>query len=467
MSSEVMIEGRNLSKAYMLYENPADRLKQMLLPRAAPLRRLLRLPAPESLHREFWALHDISLEVRRGETLGIIGENGSGKSTLLQVICGTLNPTSGMRMMKGRVAALLELGSGFNPEFTGRENIYLNASLYGLSKKEIDARLARIIEFAEIGIHIDQPVRTYSSGMFVRLAFSVVANIDADVLIIDEALAVGDARFQQKCMRFLKTFQERGAILFVSHDTGAMMSFCSRVIWLSKGKLEAEGDPKDVCEAYLGYLYQKSSPSEHPEDQGNGESLGTLTPDLVDGADEDATRNAAETKKNERREEPEDTQTDDSLFNQDSKSFGDGRAQIIGADIRKVGGLSTNAFSGNEEVALSIRVRTKTALSSLIVGFIVKDRFGQYIFGDNTFAASEHRLDSQSNQIVNAVFEFEMPSLMSGTYAVAVAVASGTLKSHVQHHWVHEALVFTIQNQRETGVLLGVPMKHIELNALP
>ena len=452
MSSDALISATGLSKAYRLYDSPSDRLKEMLSIRAGSMRRLLHLPEPTSLYQEFWALRDISLQVRRGETLGIIGENGSGKSTLLQIVCGTLNPTSGERSIKGRVAALLELGAGFNPDFTGRENIYLNASLYGLSRSEIDARLSKIIEFAEIGIHIDQPVRTYSSGMFVRLAFSVVANIDADVLIIDEALAVGDARFQQKCMRFLQAFKERGAILFVSHDTGAMMNFCTRVLWLSKGVRIAEGDPKTVCEEYLGYLYQKSSPGQDVDNQKEP----VLLPEPLPESGQSDEINEAD----------EDPDAADTWMNRDSKSFGDGRAQVISAQIRKVGGPATNAFSGLEDVSLSVKVRAKAELASLIVGFIVKDRFGQYIFGENTFSASEKRVDAKGNQTVEASFEFQMPSLMAGTYAIAIAVASGTLESHVQHHWVHEALIFTVQNDRNTGVLIGVPMKNIEFKPL-
>jgi len=439
MSSETLISGHHLSKVYRLYDRPADRLKQILLPRVSVLGRLLGLPDPSTLHREFSALQDISLEVRRGETLGIIGENGSGKSTLLQIICGTLNPTTGERFLKGRVAALLELGAGFNPEFTGRENIYLNAALYGLSRSDVDARLQRIIDFAEIGFHIDQPVRTYSSGMFVRLAFSVVANIDADVLVIDEALAVGDARFQQKCMRFLRKFQERGAILFVSHDTGAMMSFCSRVIWLKNGALMAEGDPRTVCEDYLGYLYQKTNDSPYQA---------AVTP----------------TTESEPMEDQPATSVEGATFNVDSGSFGDGRAEIVWAEIRKDGAV-VHTLSGGETIDLIVSFRAQLKLEGVIVGFIVKDRLGQYIFGDNTFATTKDNpraMEAQQNG--RASFRFTLPSLSTGDYAVTIAVASGTLEDHVQHHWMHDGLVFKVHNSRATGVLLGIPMENIELS---
>ena len=184
--------------------------------------------------KDFYALRDISFDVSRGETVGIIGRNGSGKSTLLQIIAGTLSPSEGQVSVRGRVAALLELGAGFNPDYTGRENAYLNAQLLGLSKSQVDERFEDIAAFADIGEFIDQPVKVYSSGMYVRLAFAVVAHVDADVLIIDEALAVGDAFFTQKCMRFLRSFMSRGTVLFVSHDTGSVRNLCNRAIWLEK-----------------------------------------------------------------------------------------------------------------------------------------------------------------------------------------------------------------------------------------
>ena len=216
MSSDIetVIEVANLTKYYDTYQNPSDRLKQLIFP---PLLRLFGLRM-KPYSRPFEALSDVSFSVKKGETFGIIGRNGSGKSTLLQILCGTLPPTSGTVKVNGKVAALLELGAGFNPEFSGKENVYMCARLYGLSTREIDDRFSKIIEFADIGDFIDKPVKTYSSGMYVRLAFSVVAHVDADILVIDEALSVGDAYFVQKCMRFLRQFMQNGTLLFVSHD---------------------------------------------------------------------------------------------------------------------------------------------------------------------------------------------------------------------------------------------------------
>ena len=202
--------------------------------------------------------------MRRGQTLGVIGCNGLDKSTLLQIICGTLYPTQGEVRVQGRVAALLELGSGFNPEFTGRENIFFNAGVLGQAEEVTRARLAAIEAFADIGEFIDQPVKTYSSGMLVRLAFAVIAHVDADVLVIDEALAVGDAFFTQKCMRFLRGFMQTGTVLFVSHDTNAVKSLCNHAIWLDQGRLRQQGTPKEVCEAYLRELYAQDAQAGGP-----------------------------------------------------------------------------------------------------------------------------------------------------------------------------------------------------------
>ena len=235
---------RGLSKCYCVYDKPSDRLKQMLC------------RGRRRYYREFWALQDVSFDLTPGQTLGVIGRNGSGKSTLLQMLCGTLSPTCGEVRIKGRTAALLELGSGFNPEFTGRENVFMNAALLGLTPEEVTARFQDIVDFADIGEHIDQPVKTYSSGMYVRLAFAIIAHVDADILVIDEALAVGDAFFTQKCMRFLRQFQKKGTLLFVSHDTHSVIGLCTRAIWLEKGTVVADGTPKEVCERYLEAFYE-------------------------------------------------------------------------------------------------------------------------------------------------------------------------------------------------------------------
>ena len=251
--NDAVIQVQGLQKCFQIYNSPGQRLRQFLQPR---VQRWLGRDV-QRYYREFWALRDVSFEIRKGQTVGIIGRNGSGKSTLLQMICGTLHPTAGHVEVRGRVAALLELGSGFNPEFTGRENVFFNAGVLGQSEERTREKFADIEAFADIGEFMDQPVKTYSSGMLVRLAFAVIAHVDADILVIDEALAVGDAFFTQKCMRFLRSFMQQGTVLFVSHDTAAVKSLCDKVIWIEKGQLVESGPAKEVCDLYLQAFYEE------------------------------------------------------------------------------------------------------------------------------------------------------------------------------------------------------------------
>lgn len=251
-SDQIAIKVENLSKCYHIYNQPQDRLKQAIFPRLQSLTRRL----PKNYFREFWALRDLSFDVKKGETIGIIGRNGSGKSTLLQLICGTLTPTSGSVTSNGRIAALLELGSGFNMEFTGRENIYLNGAILGLSKEEIDARFANIEAFADIGDFLEQPVKMYSSGMVVRLAFAVQAAIDPDILIVDEALAVGDEKFQRKCFARIEELKSKGtAILFVSHSGPQIVDLCDGALLLEHGTRLMYSKPAKVVRAYQKLIY--------------------------------------------------------------------------------------------------------------------------------------------------------------------------------------------------------------------
>lgn len=278
--NDIAIRASHLSKCYHIYNNPHDRLKQFVAPR---LQRLVGRHPKQYFH-EFWALNDVSFEIKKGETVGIIGRNGSGKSTLLQLLCGTLTPTNGQVEINGRVAALLELGSGFNPEFTGRENVYMNAAVLGLSHEEVNERFDDIAAFADIGEFIEQPVKTYSSGMFVRLAFAVNILSNPDIMIVDEALAVGDMNFQAKCMTALTRIQERGAtVLFVSHDVGALKSLCSRGIYLDHGQLKKIGTASDVAEQYIRVMREEMNvdnalptPVNHETTKEGKESIDTV-----------------------------------------------------------------------------------------------------------------------------------------------------------------------------------------------
>ena len=260
-SDDVVISVKNLSKRFEIYDRPADRLKQFLFPK---IQRLLGR-VPKQYFREFWALGDVSFEVKRGETVGIIGRNGSGKSTLLQIICGTLTPSSGRIETTGRLAALLELGSGFNPEFTGRENVYMNAAVLGLSSDEIDLRFDKILLFADIGEFIDQPVKTYSSGMMVRLAFSVAVHVEPEILVVDEALAVGDLLFQMKCLDKMEQIKSFGTtILFVSHGLEQVKRFCDRAIWIDHGNVQRDGESNYVSDQYRDASLRAETRAEEP-----------------------------------------------------------------------------------------------------------------------------------------------------------------------------------------------------------
>jgi lipopolysaccharide transport system ATP-binding protein len=368
-SSDFAISVINLSKRYEIYTSPRDRLKQFLLPR---LQRLIG-QAPKEYFREFWALKDVSFEIKRGETIGIIGRNGSGKSTLLQMICGTLNPTSGSIKTNGRIAALLELGSGFNPELTGRENVYMNASVLGLSSEEIDTRFDDIAAFADIGDFIEQPVKTYSSGMMVRLAFAVIAHVDADILVVDEALAVGDAVFTQKCMRFIRHFQENGSLIFVSHDTASVQNLCKSGIWLKNGKIEQIGTAKSVSEAYFQYTQQ--------EIYGDESKLTSLAPD--------ATSNEVSFE-----EIPPNRDNLPALNykaiasvrdNIDTaKGWKDGKAEIVTMTLTQLSPGQEGIYEGGERVRMTVRAKAHEPLPNPILGFLVRDRLGQDLFGENT-----------------------------------------------------------------------------------
>jgi lipopolysaccharide transport system ATP-binding protein len=264
MSSKNAIDVQNLSKCYQIYESPRDRLKQFVLPR---LQRMTKQVA-QQYYRDFWALKNVTFNVKKGETVGIIGRNGSGKSTLLQLICGTLTPTGGHIQTCGRIAALLELGSGFNPEFTGRENVYMNAAVLGLSNEEIDERFKDIVAFADIGEFIEQPVKTYSSGMVVRLSFAVAINVDPEILIVDEALSVGDELFQRKCFSRIETIRANGAtILFVSHSGGTIVELCDRAVLMDAGEKLAVGQPKLIVGRYQKLLYAPADKSDAIREQ--------------------------------------------------------------------------------------------------------------------------------------------------------------------------------------------------------
>jgi len=435
------IEANGVGKCYQIYERPEDRLKQMLW------------RGRRRYFREFWALRDVSFSVRRGETVGVIGRNGSGKSTLLKMLCGTLAPTTGALAVRGRVAALLELGTGFNPEFTGRENVHLNAAILGLSDAEIDRYLPEILAFADIGEFIDQPVKTYSSGMAVRLAFAVAAHVRAEILIIDEALAVGDVFFVQKCMRFLRKFQESGTLFFVSHDTGAVVNLCDRVLWLDHGQIREMGPAKEVCEHYLSILRESQSGVE---------------PETPKRKTEPAIRSLPTAAVDQRLKYLNQTSFRNDLelfdFRQEIDGYGTGAIRILGARFEDERGQPLSWIVGGELVALVVDAVARADIDSPIIGFFVKDRLGQNLFGDNTYLTyvTEPR-PVLEGQRLTARFSFRMPVLPVGDYAVDIAVASGTQQEHVTHCWVNDVLIFKSHASSVHQGLVGIPMLDIAM----
>jgi lipopolysaccharide transport system ATP-binding protein len=457
MSSDVVVSARDLSKCYQIYEHPRDRLRQFFSSVEA---RVSRRPVRQHF-REFWALRDVSLEIRRGETVAIVGRNGSGKSTFLQLVCGTLNPSGGTVAAFGRVAALLELGSGFNPEFTGRENVFLNAGVLGLTREQTIARFPAIEAFADIGQFIDQPVKTYSSGMMVRLAFAVVAHVDADLLVIDEALAVGDAVFTQKCMRFIRSYQERGTLLFVSHDMGSVVNLCSRAVWLDQGRVRQTGDAKSVSQAYLEYTLQSVYGEE-----AKLETVGApgQPPNAPAPAPAAAPRKGAAT-----------PATADSILDYQSsmgiseniahsKGFRTGAAELLKIEFQNLATGSATVLQGGEKVRVRVEARANVALERPIIGFVFNDRLGQALFGENTlpFTATT-AVSADAGQVVVAEFVFRLPMLPNGDYAVFASIADGDLHNNVQHHLLHDAAIVKVSSSKVRWGLVGVPFEHVSL----
>lgn len=440
--SEVVVSVRGLGKCYQLYDKPVHRMLQSLV---GPKWRL---------HREFWALRNVDFEVRRGETLGIIGRNGAGKSTLLQLIAGTLKASEGGANVHGRVAALLELGSGFNPEFTGRQNVYLNASILGLSRKEIDERIDDILAYADIGDFVDQPIRNYSTGMVMRLAFAVITHVDADVLILDEALAVGDAFFMQKCMRFLRDFRKRGTMLFVSHDGGAVTSLCDRALWLERGKVQRVGDARSVMDAYLEATLLERQGGIGARGQTNTRSLRQITKRQVNPRQELIDRSML---RNDFHIFP---------FAPDAEGFGESKAIVAHVSLCDESGQPVAIVLAGEHVVLEIDLQAEHDMDNVIVGFYIKNRLGQLLFGDNTVMSHSDDFAVFEGEVFQARFRFEMPRLGAGDYFVTVGVAEGTQDQHVIQHWLHEALCFTASGGGYATGLVGLPMHDIMLERI-
>ncbi|BDO00323.1 ABC transporter ATP-binding protein (plasmid) [Citrobacter sp. RHBSTW-00903] len=443
---EPVIHVNNISKVFRIYDKPKDRAIEFF---ANIPRKILGLSRVKR-HKEFHSLNNISLTINKGETIGIVGANGAGKSTLLQIICGTLTPTSGNVSVNGRVAALLELGAGFNPDFTGKENIFISASIMGLNDEQIKECYESIVEFSEIGEFIDRPVKTYSSGMFVRLAFSIIAHVDADILIVDEALSVGDAFFVQKCMRFLRAFMEKGTVLFVSHDTASIVNLCDRAVWIERGEKKMDGSAKDVSEAYLAALFKQNNRTVEKSDKTATTVADVIYKDMrADFINGSNLRNDIEL----------------FSFNDASKQFGEGGAEITDVNLENTREEPLSWVVGGEDVKLRIKVKCLKSMYSPIVGFYIKDRLGQTLFGDNTYISYlDNPLNVMHNENMDCTFEFSMPILPVGEYSICVAIAEGTQHEHIQHHWIHDAIIFKSHSSSTVTGLVGIPMKKISVS---
>ncbi|MFQ5851456.1 MAG: ABC transporter ATP-binding protein [Candidatus Binatia bacterium] len=461
-NSDVAISVQNLGKCYRIYDRPQDRLKQSLWRR-------------RQYFREFWALKDVSFEVKKGETVGIIGRNGSGKSTLLQLIAGTVTPTTGSVHVNGRVAALLELGSGFNPEFTGRENVYTYASVLGLSRKEIDRKFQEMVDFSEVEEFIDMPVKTYSSGMFVRLAFSIAINVDPDILVVDEALAVGDGRFQQRCVARIKQLQNRGtSILFVSHDIDAIKRLCNYVLVLERGRVVHEGDPLHMTNWYLALmtadfdidLFRQMEEGADERDFLNKTECALGKPRFV------GTRQALVSGPHDKDATVGQVNDDDQhhvVVDSDLPEFkyfrhGDGNARIIDVFISNGTGDRAEIINLGETITISIVVEFNSAQAEHLVGFYIRDRLGTDVIGINTYQERITPPPVYSGDRIR--YDITIPIYMRpGIYSLSPSVA---YHQDLQRwmDYIENAVIFRVVDAEHKRTVFGVflpPGRKIEV----
>lgn len=400
MSSNAAITVTSIGKCYQIYDRPSDRLKQMLS------------FGRRSYFREFWAVRDISFTIGHGETVGIIGRNGSGKSTLLQMICGTVSPTTGEVQAAGRVAALLELGAGFNPEFTGRENVLLNASILGFPVKEMLDRMGEVIAFSELEEFIDQPVKTYSSGMFARLAFAIAIHVDPDILIIDEALAVGDARFVAKCMRRIQDIKAKGAtILFVSHDVASVRTLCERAIWIDKGRLIAADDVFPVTGRYMEFLFRDENSlaecaTDDAEELPPPRAIAAIDEVGVTGEIEERTERIAPSELH--------------VESRPVTHWGSNRGLIITAAVHDVMGVRRDVHTLGLDIDVIVEVEIPLSISRdhLSVAFSIKDLKGSDLIVSTT---RDHGMRLPDVDRFSVSFRMRNP-LVSGKYLLVAAV---------------------------------------------
>lgn len=453
MSSEIAIKVESLSKCYQIYDKPNDRLKQFIFPK---LQQVIGKKTSQ-YYKAFWALNDVSFEVKKGETVGIIGQNGSGKSTLLQMVCGTLTPSSGSIKTYGRIAALLELGSGFNPEFTGHDNIYMNAAILGLSQEEVHAKFDEIVAFADIGEFIEQPVKTYSSGMLVRLAFAVIAHVDADVLIIDEALAVGDTIFVQKCNHFIREFAKKGTLCFVSHNMQAVLDLCDKAIWLKNGTIISNGIAKEVVRNYNAYVHQEinRNTSIYISKEKPNESKNKPYPEL-----------------DHRKEIIENSNLKYKInlqsFDLNSSFWGAGGAEIIDIEIFDSEGNLKRLIEDCGVICIRVNCLSKKYLESPIIGITLRNIRGVEIISDNSYLTYYKTSPPKISENIRfyADFKFFLPYLPTGEYTIGAAIADGTQNKFIQHHRRDDALRFNVISSHCIHGIFSMPLEECSISVV-
>lgn len=420
-SDEHAVVLEKVSKKYNLYARPVDRLKEALL------------RGRKNYHQEFWALRDVDLAFPKGTTVALVGVNGSGKSTLLQLVAGILQPSSGAIRVEGRVAALLELGAGFNLEHTGRENVYINGAILGIEHEEMEERMDDILRFAEIGDFIDRPVKTYSTGMYVRLAFAVSINVEPEILLIDEALSVGDMYFQHRCMTKINELQSRGkTILFVSHDPGFVLTLASKAAWIHEGRLVQFGSPERIINEYSAMIASREL-----RDWRRTEILPAADPVNVPAMDGDEMADHIETV----------------IPNMDVR-YGNRKAEILGIGLYDEYGHRIHSAQGGQTIVIRISVRYLEDVREPLIGFLIKNRLGLSLTGTNTLMEGCPRRPQIKGEICTAEFRIQLPWLYVGNYAFAFAVAEGSLDDYAVCDWIENAYVIEITTSKLVHGLL-------------
>jgi len=449
MSADRAILLKGIEKSYKLYHSPLARFKEALHPRK------------KKYFEDFYALKDIDLDIPKGETWGIIGLNGSGKSTLLKIICGVIQADCGSMQVNGRIAALLELGSGFNPEYTGRQNVFFSGALADVSRSEMEERFPEIEAFAEIGDFIDQPVKSYSSGMLMRLAFAVAVHVSPDILVVDEALAVGDARFQHKCMKKIKSFKGHSTMLLVTHDMNAVLTLCDKAVWLHEGNVVEIGKPKKVVDRYTQAFYE-GGPAELPSDlpsEPSSESTSDSFNEKISVVEENLSvaQPPLPFLENDTTIKIEDGAT----------TYGAGEVKISKVAFFSHERGPVDAVYGGEAVSVHIWLDALKDIKDPVVGFLAKNKLGLEIFGFNSITLQTEFPPLRAGDCSLVKFEFIWPMIASDNYAITIAIADGDMEQCTMHHMVQDVMVVEVLRTKEYQIgLVSAEKARVDIKLL-